>query len=536
MKKKINQRIILRCVMMATAICIALCISSFFEYRDSTFQTYNDFGYQIGEVAMSYVEGDTIADYIDTGVTDEKYDYMADSIYNLYSRADISSIYICIPNPDEMTLTNIYDVRIHEAAKPEEYALGVVDPIGGTLDEVVKVYQTGKKSDDYFIRDTDFGYNTSAILPVTDKANNVTALLVVDIPVRRIEKNIANFLLSNLIITVVVVAVFITGLQMMIKKSIVKPLKTISEETSKFTQSEKLLSEKLGKIKTHDEIETLAESILKMEADINKYIENITAITAEKERIGAELNVATRIQASMLPCIFPPYPHRKEFDIYATMTPAKEVGGDFYDFFLIDDDHFALVMADVSGKGVPAALFMVIAKTLIKNMSQLGNGTVDEILHTVNRLLCENNEEDMFVTVWLGIVELSTGKLSAANAGHEFPVIKRKGGNYELFKDKHGFVLAAMPDSKYTPYEIQLEKGDILYLYTDGVPEATNEKYELFDTERLLETLNENKNVDLQKLLVNVKKRIDEFVGEAPQFDDITMLVFKYKGTDSTEE
>ena len=183
--------------------------------------------------------------------------------------------------------------------------------------------------------------------------------------------------------------------------------------------------------RTNDEIEVLAEAFATLSKRTRNYIEQITKITAEKERIGAELELATRIQADMLPNIFSAFPEREEFDIYAAMTPAKEVGGDFYDFFLIDDDHLGMVMADVSGKGVPAALFMMMSKILVSNFAMMG-GSPAKVLEQVNTQICKNNEEEMFVTVWFGVLEISTGKVTAANAGHEYPIIKKANGEFEI--------------------------------------------------------------------------------------------------------
>lgn len=255
----------------------------------------------------------------------------------------------------------------------------------------------------------------------------------------------------------------------------------------------------------------------------------------EHERIATELNLATNIQAHMLPCIFPPFPDRKEFDLYASMDPAKEVGGDFYDFFFIDDDHLALEIADVSGKGVPAALFMMASKSLLQTRAKMG-GTPADILAFVNNQLCSNNEAGMFVTVWLGILEISTGKLIAANAGHEFPTIRRGGGAYELFRDKHGFVLGGMDGMRYRNYELTLCPGDSLYVYTDGVAEANNRDGELFGTERMLNALNVQPDAQPKKILENVRAGIDAFVQEAAQFDDITMLSLQYHGTEKAGE
>ena len=273
------------------------------------------------------------------------------------------------------------------------------------------------------------------------------------------------------------------------RKNFIRPLILIRNNVTEFAENNAESTIRLNSIQTGDEIQELAISIHQMEKDIVSYIDNIQTITAEKERIGAELNVATQIQADMLPRIFPAFPERHEFDIYATMDPAKEVGGDFYDFFLVDDDHLCLVMADVSGKGVPAALFMVIAKTLIKNRAQMGDSPA-EILYNVNNQLCEGNEAEMFVTVWLAIIELSTGKGVAANAGHEHPAICRKDGKYELVVYRHSPAVAAMEGIPFREHSFELHPGDRLFVYTDGVPEATNADNELFGTDRMLEALN----------------------------------------------
>jgi hypothetical protein len=248
-----------------------------------------------------------------------------------------------------------------------------------------------------------------------------------------------------------------------------------------------------------------------------------------------ELNMATEIQMSMLPLTFPAFPDRSEFDIYASMDPAKEVGGDFYDFFLIDDDHLATVIADVSGKGVPAALFMMSSKILLNDHATIG-GSPAEILERVNKLVYANNKAHMFVTVWLGILEISTGKLTSASAGHEYPMINVN-GKYELLKDKHGLAIGAMPNSKYKDTEITLNKGDSVFVYTDGVAEATDANNELFGTDRTLEALNAiQAGVSQKEILAGVRSAVDAFVKEAPQFDDLTMLGLKYFGPKTSSE
>ena len=288
-------------------------------------------------------------------------------------------------------------------------------------------------------------------------------------------------------------------------------------------------------IKTGDEIEELGDAFNKMTGKLNNYIENLAAVTAEKERIGAELDVATHIQASMLPCTFPPFPDRDEFDIYATMTPAKEVGGDFYDFFMVDENHIAIVMADVSGKGVPAALFMVIAKTLIKDHT---NPDLDlgDVFSKVNELLCESNSGELFVTAFEGVLNITTGEFRFANAGHEMPFIYKKDGTYTPYKTRPGFVLAGMEGMKYKAGQVMLEPGDKIFQYTDGVTEATNADNQLYGMDRLERILHQNADKSPYDLLPAVKADIDKFVGEAPQFDDITMLCLEYKKRGTAKE
>ena len=281
--------------------------------------------------------------------------------------------------------------------------------------------------------------------------------------------------------------------------------------------------------RTDDEIEILAEAFATLSRRTRDYIDEITTITAEKERIGTELALATRIQADMLPNIYPAFPERPEFDIYATMTPAKEVGGDFYDFFLVDDNHLGLVMADVSGKGVPAALFMMISKILVQNYAMTGRSPA-EVLRDVNNQICSNNREEMFVTVWFGVLDTRTGKITAANAGHEYPALMPSGGQFELVKDKHGFVIGGMEGMRYKEYELQLTPGAKLFLYTDGVPEATDANKELFGTDRMLAALNADASAVPEKILKQVRGAVDGFVQDAEQFDDLTMLCLEYRG------
>ncbi len=343
--------------------------------------------------------------------------------------------------------------------------------------------------------------------------------------------NWIKFLILIFVVSSIIVILVLILISSKLSKKITSPIIRLSKDVEVVSNGD--LSH-ITSVESNDEIGVLAMSFNKMTQSLQQHIDKLAVVKAEKERIAVELNVAQNIQSSMLPCIFPAFPERDEFDIYANMCPAKEVGGDFYDFFLIDDNHLALVIADVSGKGVPAALFMVITKTLIKNSAQSGLSP-KEILQVVNNQLCENNDAGMFVTAWLGILEVSSGKMVCSNAGHEYPVIKRKNGEFELFKEKHGFVLAGMENVKYTEYEFTLEEEDMLFVYTDGVSEATNSANELFGIDRMLKSLNSNKKPSCKDIIVNMKSDIDAFVEEEPQFDDITMLAIQFNSTNKIE-
>ena len=332
----------------------------------------------------------------------------------------------------------------------------------------------------------------------------------------------------TLVVLLSVICLLAIGAALLIASKVVRPIEHMTKRVNALSGSDGVF-EMEPIYRTKDEIEVLAESFATLSKRTRDYITQITQITAEKERISTELSLATKIQASMLPSIFPPYPDRPEFDLFASMDPAKEVGGDFYDFFLVDDDHLCVVIADVSGKGVPAALFMMASKIILQSCAMLGQQPA-EILTKTNEAICSNNPESMFVTAWVGILEISTGKLTAANAGHEYPILKAPNGDFEVYKDRHGLVIGGMAGLRYRQYELTMEPGSKLFLYTDGVPEATDAKQQLFGLDRTVAALNEAKNETPRQTLKTVRRKVDEFVEDAEQFDDLTMLCLEYKG------
>ena len=339
-----------------------------------------------------------------------------------------------------------------------------------------------------------------------------------------INQKMKSVLTALIVITLCMIAA-VSVVTSRITHSIVRPVERLTEGVRKISAGN--LEHQLA-VKADGEIGELADAFNKMTVDLKDYIHNLEHVTAEKERIGAELNVATQIQADMLPGVFPAFPDREEFDIYATMSPAKEVGGDFYDFFMVDDRHLAMVVADVSGKGVPAALFMVIGKTLIKDHTQSGRD-LGEVFSEVNQLLCESNREGLFITAFEGVLDLVTGEFVYVNAGHEIPFVCRREGVFEPYVIAPGFVLAGLEDTKYKCGCIQMRPGDKVFQYTDGVTEATNQENKLYGMVRLGNVLEQNAALSPRELLAVVKEDIDAFVGEAPQFDDITMICLEYR-------
>ena len=536
----ISKKLLLSVILMTILICVVSTVSGYYQYVNTIRKLYNDNGYVIANIILDHIDHDRIAGYAEMAAysksledpvekaafqksveEDGDYAQMAAYLKSVEKASGAAYIYIVTISRDQ-TMCYIYD--------SSGLSIGDVDPLSAYFDEAWAAYTKGVRPDNYMVRHSArYGYLTSSMMPVIDSQGNIVAVLLVDVWMQVIMATLRGYIVKMILYSLGILAVFSVAYWFFMRSNFVGPLMRIRGNVTEFAQNETETTISLADIDTKDEIQELAESIGRMENDIISYIGNIRTITAEKERIGAELNVATQIQADMLPRIFPPFPERDDFDIYATMHPAKEVGGDFYDFFLVDDDHLCLVMADVSGKGVPAALFMVIAKTLIKNRAQLGESPA-EILTSVNAQLCDSNDAELFVTVWLAVIELSTGKGLAANAGHEHPAIRRADGNFELVVYRHSPAVATMEGIRFREHSFELHPGDTLFVYTDGVTEATNARNELFGTDRLLKTLNRNPYVSPEQLLKNVRWDIDDFVGSAPQFDDITMLGLRYKG------
>jgi sigma-B regulation protein RsbU (phosphoserine phosphatase) len=382
--------------------------------------------------------------------------------------------------------------------------------------------------------DDEYGDLISISSPIFNDKNEVIAMMGVDISTQTIHDTLRMTVIKMAIVILIAMLVLISLLYLFLDKIVIHPIGLISGATRKFVQSLYLSEEGEAfevtdlNIHSKDELGRLAYDIQIMEEEINEYIVNLTKVTRDKERIGTELNVATQIQSDMLPKIFPFEPERREFDLHALMRPAKEVGGDFYDFFMLDQDHVAIVIGDVSDKGVPAALFMVISKTLIKDYTQAGM-PVNEVFDYANNELCEGNEASLFTTGILGIFNINTGKLLYADAGHEPLIVMNTKDQTVRYVEpkKRNFVLGGMEGTKYAVNEMTLDPGDVLLLYTDGVPDAMNESEEAFGWDRLTKVCQDHLNEEPHEMLKNILADLDKYIGSRAQFDDITMLALK---------
>ena len=357
-------------------------------------------------------------------------------------------------------------------------------------------------------------------------------LLVLTINVLRVRAAVIRYLSDFGLLFVVMMIALAVGCLLMIDFLVLSPLKKVKKNISlyKETKDSRTVADNLLKISSHNEIAELSGDLAEMAEELTEYMVRNKQIAVDEEHARTELALAGKIQVSMLPGVFPPYPDRKDFEIYASMTPAKEVGGDFYEFFLVDDSHLCMMIADVSGKGIPAALFMMAAKILLEHNVKMGKSPA-QVLYDINTAICNKNVEDMFVTVWIGIIDLAAGKMTCANAGHEYPILKKPGEQYEIIRDKHDLVLGAMKDFKYHEYEISMEPGSSLFLYTDGLSEAINSDNRMFGTKRILENLNTDPGRSPEETLLNMKEAVVGYTGGMEPFDDLTMLSFAYYGS-----
>ncbi len=504
------------------------------SYSNSFKREYSTTTYHMADTAATLVNGDHLDIYL-KGQEEKEYDRTKRILDRYCEKMSVSLVYVIMVDQSDygrfVSVFNSLDNSVGDTAYTEWEIGHQRDTTNDEYRQKYKaIYEQGSPYETiYRVNPTDGSKpHITTMVPVKNSRGEVTGILCVQRPIKELIEARRPFLVDIAISGTMLAVVASILAALYIRRHFVTPIERISGEAARFAK-ENTLGDPLGKLSSIDEISNLALSIDTMEKDMVEYIENLTAVTAERERISAEMSLASTIQENSIPNTYPAFPERTEFDIYGVMDPARQVGGDFYNFFLIDDNHLALVIGDVSGKGVPAALFMMVANLMIADRTMMG-GTPAEILTYVNQILSTHNKAEMFVTVWLGILEISTGKLIAANAGHEYPALQHAGESFEMFKDKHGFVVGGMEGIRYKDYELELLPGSKIFIYTDGVPEAENAEEAMFGTERMLAALNEDPDGSPEQILVSVRHAVDGFVQDAEQFDDLTMLCLEYKG------
>ena len=521
----------------------------YIKFTRSLTREYNDSAFRTAESAAVFVNGDKIDEYLETEkdrsgdaenpFVGEEYAEYWESINILCQKQNVTFIYVIkVDTSDYGHFESVFST-VNDNSEYTPWAVGYTRET--TNDEYRKVYRDIYENgldQGTIVRTRSLDGNEAhitSLIPIENSEGEVSAILCVERPMNELVSLRQEYVNSVLLTTLILMITSCVCLAYFIKRHFAKPIEKISAEATRFAQTPSPSDEKaLKNISKIREIMMLAESIDKMEEDTLRHVEGLTRATAEKERMAVELSLAATIQSNMLPSTFPPYPNRRDFDIYATMDAAKEVGGDFYDFYLLDNDRFVFLVADVSGKGIPAALFMMRAKMTIKGLAESG-ADVHVILSEANERLCEGNDAGMFVTAWLGIVDLKSGVLSYANAGHNPPLLRHRQGDFNYIKTKPNFILAGIEGAAYHKNEIQLWPGDELFLYTDGVTEATDESQTLFGESRLLDALNGNSEESVESRCKVVKSAIDGFVGNAEQFDDITMLSVRFNSFQNDE-
>ena len=539
-RRSLSGNIISAIILLIMIFSVIVSIIGYMSFTETLKREYLDMAYRSAETATALVDGDRIDDYIEEGESGREYRVVQQRMDTLCNKMNLTLIYtIKVDTADYGRFVSVFE-SVNKNAEPD-YSRWEAGYYRETTNEEYReiyrdLYENGTAYREIF-RTTDLRGkepHVTALVPVKDSDGETTAIMCVQRPMDELTATGRKPFLINLSLAAAVLCVFVSALGLIyVRKEFVIPLKTIADEATRFAEERTAPagtgSRPISKI---DEISALAFSVRKMENDMLSYIEYLRLATIEKERIGTELNIARTIQESSIPSKFPPFPDRDEFDLYASMTPAKEVGGDFYDFFFIDSDHLAIVIADVSGKGIPAALFMMVTKIVINDRAVMG-GTPADVFRFINEGISDHNDADMFVTVWLGILEISTGRMIASNAGHDDPAICRKNGKFEIVKNQHGPVIGAMRGLKYTNFELQFEPGDKIFLYTDGVPEATDSENNMFLFDGMLSSLNSVSDASPREIIEKVFEDTLEFSGDAAQFDDITMLCLKIN--DKTE-
>ena len=539
-KNKINKRFSLSLMIVGPVTLLMLLLSTalyiigYNRFTKSITEEYTDIAYRTAQTCEAMMDVDKIDDYLekldesdpDFQETNKRIQWICDSM-------GMNVIYVVRPDSTYRKFTSVFNCPGPDSGYTA-WELGTIHDISvDEYEDILRGMYEGDVERTTIFRDNNLGDavpHITSLCRLVGSDGEVKGVMCVQRVMSKLVDERQEYNRKVGLITIIIVLIIFLSISVFIRRQVSEPLEAVRNEAERFVVEETKHTGELAEIKSRvNEINSLSLSIDDMEREIVEYIDNITNITKEKERIGTELQLAGMIQEDSLPNVFPPFPDINEFDIYASMKPAKEIGGDFYDFFLIDDDHLGLAMADVSGKGIPGALFMMVTKILINEHAKAGLTPAD-LMNLVNLRICEHNKSNMFVTIWFGILDLNTGIITAVNAGHDDPAICKNGGNFELHKVKHGFPVGVRKKIRYNEYEIQLGVGDKIFIYTDGVPEATDINDQMFGVDNMLASLNRSKDKKLKEILESITGEIKGFVGDAIQFDDMTMLCLEFKG------
>ncbi len=542
-QKKLSRKMAAICTVFTLTLSGILGVLGYYTYYHNILEQYKSYIETMIRIAASAIDVEDMERCVETKVKSEQYEITQEALNNLKSRSKVEFIYVIRPLDDGIKDNAMYVWNAVTEEEQEIYtdiaSLGELSGEGFPVEvsEQFLSVMEGESEVVYIPNSTEeFDYVLTGLYPVRSEEGRGEALIGVDIRMDEIYTRLYQYLLYVITGTLCIGGVFLFLFLRVLKKNVVLPVIRMTDSAADFVQQSgsgaepSQLAFRDPHVDTGDEIQFLSESLKQMTGELVEYMGNLKQVTADRERISAELNVATGIQSSMLPRIFPAFPERTEFDIYASLEVAEEMGGSFYDLFLVDQNHLALVVGEIKGRGIPAALLMVITKTLIKNHAQLGYSP-DRVFAETNNQLSESNE-GMTTTAFLGIVDLATGVLSYVNAGHCVPLFKHAGNDFEPLPAKNCFVLGSMAGVPYWQQSIQLVQGDLLFLYTRGLTEAENEGRVQYSDAQMQIRLNQamKEAYDLEEICRIMTDDVEAFLEGAVKRQDIVMLLFRFFG------
>ena len=546
-QRKLSTKIVVCCVVFTTILSIVIGWLGYKTYSECVLERYQVYVVSIIKVAASSIDGDDMRTCIDTLQKSDIYEQTQTDLNTVKEETEMEFIYmVYFPDPDDpYNMAYVLNAYTEKELREEPETINTLgDPCGeGDFDEVTTelfyncLWDDNNKTQTRFhINDSEYGYMMTGYLPVLDSYGNGVCVVAMDVSMDQIHENMRSYLITVALGTLVLLVVFLWVFITIMNRSVISPIKRIAESANHFvqqsyeTEDPSQLSFREISVNTKDEIELLATSLNHMTSEIINYMVNLATMSAEKERIGAELDVANQIQSNMFPTVFPAYPNRTEFDIYATRTSP---GGDghFYDFFLIDQNRLCIVVGEASGKGVPAMLFAILAAANIRSFARLGYQPYRIVLETNNQL-SQNNTEGLTVSAFVGIVDLKTGEMDYVNAGQPTTLVKRAGTNFEEVNEIKSFVLANMENVNFQQNHLNFMQGDMMMLYTRGVSSTRNEQGEEFSEAYVNIQLNEiiKQEYQLDKILEEMKNSVMEFKNNSQDTSSGVMLLFRFFG------